>query len=131
MGSTTRWRDIYGGEYAPIGLRLFAWWKKNGERRLQKLGSGSAKIRSYLNWRAAWSFYRQRVAFMKPNLICTSIATPPDHRLSFRSIESISWSVRRCVPRTLHPRPHPAWSQPNGQVGPARMALRQGAGRST
>jgi hypothetical protein len=29
-----------------IGLRLFAWWKKNGERRLQKPGSGSAEIRS-------------------------------------------------------------------------------------
>jgi hypothetical protein len=40
MGSTTRRRGVYGGEYAPTGLRLFAWWKKNGERRLQKAGSG-------------------------------------------------------------------------------------------
>jgi hypothetical protein len=47
MGSTTRWRGVYGGEYAPTGLRLFAWWKKNGERRLQKPGSGSAGIRSF------------------------------------------------------------------------------------
>jgi hypothetical protein len=28
-------------------LRLFAWWRKNGERRLQKPGSGSAGIRSH------------------------------------------------------------------------------------
>jgi hypothetical protein len=46
MGSTTRRRGVYGGEYAPTGLRLFAWWKKNGERRLHKPGSGSAEIRS-------------------------------------------------------------------------------------
>jgi hypothetical protein len=44
MGSTTRRRDVYGGEYAPTGLRLFAWWKKNGERRLQKPDSGSAEL---------------------------------------------------------------------------------------
>jgi hypothetical protein len=30
------------------GLRLFAWWKKNGERRLPKAGSGFAQIRSNL-----------------------------------------------------------------------------------
>jgi hypothetical protein len=48
MGSTTRRRGVYGGEYAPIGLRLFAWWKKNGERRLQKSGSGSTGIWSHL-----------------------------------------------------------------------------------
>jgi hypothetical protein len=46
MGSTTRRCGVYGGEYASIGLRLFAWWKKNGERRLQKPVSGSAGIRS-------------------------------------------------------------------------------------
>jgi hypothetical protein len=46
MGSTTQRRDVYGGEYALIGLRLFAWWKKNGESRLQKVGSGFVQIRS-------------------------------------------------------------------------------------
>jgi hypothetical protein len=46
MGSTTWQCGVYGGEFSPIGLRLFAWWKKNGERRFQKLGSGSAGIRS-------------------------------------------------------------------------------------
>jgi hypothetical protein len=47
MGSTTRRRGVYGGKYTPTGLRLFAWWKKNGKRRLQKPGSGSAGIRLY------------------------------------------------------------------------------------
>jgi hypothetical protein len=65
MGSTTRRRSIYGGEYTPTGLRLFAWWKKNGERRLQKAGSGSAQIRLYLNWPAASSFYRRDARFLK------------------------------------------------------------------
>jgi hypothetical protein len=46
MGSTTQRCGVYGGEYTLIGLRLFAWWKKNGERRLQKADSGSAAIRS-------------------------------------------------------------------------------------
>jgi hypothetical protein len=46
MGSTAQRRDVYGEEYAPIGLRLFAWWKKNGKMRLQKPGSGSVQIRS-------------------------------------------------------------------------------------
>jgi hypothetical protein len=46
MGSTKQQRGVYGGEYAPTGLRLFAWWRKNGERRLQKPGSGSTGIRS-------------------------------------------------------------------------------------
>jgi hypothetical protein len=45
MGSTTRRRGVYGGEYVPTGLRLFTWWKKNEKRRLQKPGSGSAE-----NW---------------------------------------------------------------------------------
>jgi hypothetical protein len=45
MRSTTRQRGVYDGEYAPIGLRLFARWKKNGKRRVQKPGSGSARIR--------------------------------------------------------------------------------------
>jgi hypothetical protein len=48
MGSTIRRCGVYGGEYAPTGLRLFAWWKKNRERRLQKAGSGFAQIRSNL-----------------------------------------------------------------------------------
>jgi hypothetical protein len=43
MGSTTRRRGVYGGEYAPTGLRLFAQWKKNGEKKLQKAGSGFAE----------------------------------------------------------------------------------------
>jgi hypothetical protein len=47
MGSTTRRRGVYGGEYAPTGLLLFARWKKNEKKRLQKPGSGSAGIRSY------------------------------------------------------------------------------------
>jgi hypothetical protein len=33
MGSTARWCGVYGGEYAPTGLRMFAWWKKNGKKR--------------------------------------------------------------------------------------------------
>jgi hypothetical protein len=32
MGSTARRRGVYGGEYAPTGLSLFAWWKKNEKR---------------------------------------------------------------------------------------------------
>jgi hypothetical protein len=47
MGWTTRRRGVYGGEYALTGLRLFAWWRKNGERRLQKGGSGFAQIRLF------------------------------------------------------------------------------------
>jgi hypothetical protein len=43
MGSTTHWRGVYGGEYAPTGLRLFAWWKKNEKKRLEKPNSGSAQ----------------------------------------------------------------------------------------
>jgi hypothetical protein len=46
MGSTTRWCGVYDGEYAPTGLHLLAWWKKNEKKRLQKPGSGSAQIRS-------------------------------------------------------------------------------------
>jgi hypothetical protein len=46
MGSTTQQCSVYGGEYAPTGLRLFVWWKKNGERRLRKPGSDSAQISS-------------------------------------------------------------------------------------
>jgi hypothetical protein len=45
MGSTARRRGAYGGEYLPIGLRLFTWWKKNGKTRLQKPGSGTAETR--------------------------------------------------------------------------------------
>jgi hypothetical protein len=56
MGSTARRRGVYGGEYVPIGLRLFARWKKNRKKRLQKAGSGFVGIRSYLNWPAAGSF---------------------------------------------------------------------------
>jgi hypothetical protein len=48
MESIARPCGVYGGEYAPTGLRLFAWWKKNGEKRLQKAGSGSTQIRSYV-----------------------------------------------------------------------------------
>jgi hypothetical protein len=59
MGSTTRRRGVYGGEYTPTGLRLFAWWKKNGERRLQKAGSGSAGIRSYQTQRRCGAFYKR------------------------------------------------------------------------
>jgi hypothetical protein len=58
MGSTSRQRGVYGGEYALIGLRMFAWWKKNGERRLQKPGSGSAGIRSHPKWWLRAPFYR-------------------------------------------------------------------------
>jgi hypothetical protein len=47
MGSTTRRHDVYGGEYALTGLRLFAWWRKNIERRLQKAGSSFAQIRLF------------------------------------------------------------------------------------
>jgi hypothetical protein len=43
MGSTARRRGVYGGEFSPTGLRLFAWWRKNGKRRLQKAGSGFAE----------------------------------------------------------------------------------------
>jgi hypothetical protein len=46
MGSTARRRRVYGGEYAPTGLRMFAQWKKNGKKRLQKVGSGFAQIKS-------------------------------------------------------------------------------------
>jgi hypothetical protein len=46
MGSIARRLGVYDGAYAPTGLRLFAWWKKNEERRLQKPGSGLLGIRS-------------------------------------------------------------------------------------
>jgi hypothetical protein len=46
MGSIARRRGVYGGEYAPTGIRLFARWNKNRKKRLQKPGSGSAQIRS-------------------------------------------------------------------------------------
>jgi hypothetical protein len=59
MGSTTRRCGVHGGEYAPIGLRLFSWWRKNGERRLQKLGSGSVGIRSNLIPLVLLSFYKR------------------------------------------------------------------------
>jgi hypothetical protein len=59
MGSTTRRRGVYGGEYTPTGLRLFAWWKKNGKRRLQKAGSGFAQKTCIKNrWRPSF-FYRR------------------------------------------------------------------------
>jgi hypothetical protein len=48
MGSIAQRRGIYDGEYAPTGLRLFVWWKRNRERRLQKQSSGSAQIMSYM-----------------------------------------------------------------------------------
>jgi hypothetical protein len=38
MGSTAQWRDVYGEEYAPIGLRLFAWWKKNRKNEASESG---------------------------------------------------------------------------------------------
>jgi hypothetical protein len=60
MGSTARRHGVYGGEYAPTGLRLFAWWKKNEQRRLQKPGSGSARIRSNLKPPVLLSFYKRR-----------------------------------------------------------------------
>jgi hypothetical protein len=43
MGSAAQWCGAYGGEYSLTGLCLFAWWKKEGKKWLQKLGSGSAK----------------------------------------------------------------------------------------
>jgi hypothetical protein len=46
MRSTARRRGVYGGEYAPTVLHMFAWWKKNGKKRLQKPSSGFAQIRS-------------------------------------------------------------------------------------
>jgi hypothetical protein len=55
------WCGVYGGEYTPTGLHLFAWWKKNGERRLQKPGSGFAGIRSYPNRRCTDPLYRRRL----------------------------------------------------------------------
>jgi hypothetical protein len=65
MGSTTRRHGVYAGEYAPTGLRLFAWWRKNGEMRLQKAGSGSTQIRPHLNWQVAWFFYRRTIACIR------------------------------------------------------------------
>jgi hypothetical protein len=59
MGSTTRRRGVYGGEFSPIGLSLFAWWRKNGERRLHKADSGFAQIRSYQNMRPSTLFYKR------------------------------------------------------------------------
>jgi hypothetical protein len=44
MGSTTRQRGVYGGEFSPTGLHLFAWWKKNEKRRLQKLAAAPRKL---------------------------------------------------------------------------------------
>jgi hypothetical protein len=61
MGSTTRRRGVYGVEYAPIGLRLFAWWKKNGEWTLQKPGSSSAQIFSQTETGGAGPLYNGRV----------------------------------------------------------------------
>jgi hypothetical protein len=43
MESAARRFGAYGGEFSPIGLRLFAWWKKQGKKRLQKLSSRSTK----------------------------------------------------------------------------------------
>jgi hypothetical protein len=61
MGSTARRHGVSGGEYAPTGLHLFAWWKKNRTRGLQKPGSGSVQIRSNLKLAAHPSFYRRIV----------------------------------------------------------------------
>jgi hypothetical protein len=59
MESTSRQHEVYGGENAPTGLCMFAWWKKNGKKRLQKLGSGSAQIRSSSDGRhTLLPFYR-------------------------------------------------------------------------
>jgi hypothetical protein len=35
MGSTDQRRGAYGGDFSPTGLRLFAWWKKEGKKTIE------------------------------------------------------------------------------------------------
>jgi hypothetical protein len=83
MGSTARQRGVYGGEYALTGLRLFAWWRKNGERRLQKPGSGSTENRSRRPVRSC-SFYRRSVLNQKLGQK-TAYVQRTQHRATTRS----------------------------------------------
>jgi hypothetical protein len=81
MRSTTRRCGVYGREYALTRLHLFAWWKKNGKKRLQKASSSFAQIRSRPTVRSC-SFYR------RPNLRCkTNFTEQASHRSN--------WSQRR------------------------------------
>jgi hypothetical protein len=96
MGSTARWRGVYGGEYAPTGLRLFVWWKKNGERKLQKADSDFAQIRSYLNRRHPCTFISSRYDILAKQVrLCRSTTLVPWRELHVRAatiIDQINWS---------------------------------------
>jgi hypothetical protein len=92
MRLTTRRHDVYSGEYTPTGLRMFAWWKKNGERRLQKPSSGSAQNRSRRPALCPFIYRRTYGAlrFHAVNFFCTQSRPPPQ-----RSIVSIGYFASR------------------------------------
>jgi hypothetical protein len=56
MGSKARRRGVYGGEYAPTGLRLFAWWKKNQKGGFRNRAAAPRKL-GHPNHRPQGSFY--------------------------------------------------------------------------
>jgi hypothetical protein len=56
MGSTARRRGVCGGEYAPTGLRLFAWWKKNKKGGFRNWAAAPHKLGDP-NRRPQGSFY--------------------------------------------------------------------------
>jgi hypothetical protein len=64
-GSTTRRCGVYGGEYAPTGFCLFAWWKKNGKKRLKKPSSGSAQKLGHTIRYGCASFIGRRRTFLE------------------------------------------------------------------
>jgi hypothetical protein len=136
MGSTARQRGVYGGEYAPTGLCLFAWWRKNGERRLQKPDSGSTGIRSYLKQRCSSAFYRWLNWARSPSIGSGSRACHASH--DRRSIVClVRWS--RIATAWLLATPaqehkaqpgHLATSGPMAKTGPARAHARKRARRA-
>jgi hypothetical protein len=139
MGSTARRRGVYGGEYAPTGLRLFEWWKKNGERRLQKPGSGFAGIRSHEPRPSYLLLYRrdleQKIGQI-PNLITRAVpggAKTIDDRSTEQLLVHVirTWAGSAMVhrPRLMGQSPAGQCQPPGASEAPARGASAPGTGR--
>jgi hypothetical protein len=159
MGSTTRRRGVYGREYASIGLRLLAWWKKNGERRLQKAGSGFAQIRLSQNLWLSTLFYKRHTrlgvgARSNTRTLCALARSacnteppdqidPIDHQRACPCRLPCSCRHGRCSPkaqglagpartRRCGPATRPAWpfASERARSAPGRLARSSEPGRS-
>jgi hypothetical protein len=135
MGLTTRRCDVYGGEYAPKGLRLFAWWKKNGERRLQKAGSGFAQIRSHLKPTAPLSFYtRPKLAPGARSYLTRHESNEPSLRSIQIDLACVTWRASGSGRESLSPNPatrgRPTWPRETAGLHQRTSQASEPPGRS-